>query len=42
VDGVDADDVRRVVRTYLRPDFMRLAAVGPTRLLTRHALRPSA
>jgi predicted Zn-dependent peptidase len=42
VDGVDADDVRRVVRAYLRPDFMRLAAVGPTRLLTRHALRPSA
>jgi predicted Zn-dependent peptidase len=42
VEGVDADDVRRVARTYLRPDLMRVAAVGPTSILTRHALRPSA
>lgn len=42
VNAVDADDVRRVARAYLRPEFMRVAAVGPTRMLTRHALRPSA
>lgn len=42
VNGVDADDIRRVARTYLHPDLMRVAAVGPTRALTRHALRPSA
>jgi predicted Zn-dependent peptidase len=42
VDGVDADDVRRVARTFLRPDLMRVAAVGPTSKLTAHALRPSA
>jgi predicted Zn-dependent peptidase len=42
VDGVDADDVRRIARTYLRPDLMRVAAVGPASKLTAHALRPSA
>lgn len=42
VEEVGADDVRRVARTYLRPDLMRVAAVGPTRMLTRHALRPTA
>ncbi len=42
VDAVNADDVRRVARTYLRPELMRVAAVGPTTMLTRHALRPTA
>jgi predicted Zn-dependent peptidase len=42
VESVDADDVRRAARTYLRPDLMRVAAVGPTAMLTRHALRSSA
>jgi predicted Zn-dependent peptidase len=42
VDSVDADDIRRVARTYLRPDLMRVAAVGPIGMLTRHALRPTA
>jgi predicted Zn-dependent peptidase len=42
VDSVDADDIRRAARAYLHPDLMRVAAVGPTAMLTRHALRPSA
>lgn len=42
VDRVTADDVRRVARSYLQPESMRVAAVGPVGSLTRHALRPSA
>lgn len=42
VDSVDADDVRRVARTYLRIESMRVAAVGPISTLVRHTLRPSA
>lgn len=42
VERVDTDDIRRVARTYLRPDLMRVAAVGPTDGLARHALRTSA
>jgi predicted Zn-dependent peptidase len=42
VELVDADDIRRVARTYLRADLMRVAAVGPTARLRRHVLRPSA
>ena len=29
IDGISADDIQRVARTYLRPELAYLAAVGP-------------